>query len=308
MAVALNSLNGAVNVGGASLTYFVEGSGAAVMVIGSALYYPRTFSVKFKTSVRVAFADLRHFASSDESVNPGKIGLNTYMDDIERVREAIGFERFVLVGHSHHGNLALEYAKQHPERVSHLVLIGTPPCNVQQTIAEAERYWNQASEARKVTLERNRALLESDKHAYVRPEDAFVAQYVADGPKYWYDAAYDAGPLWQGVPLNMESLSAFKGFFVNYEFSWEPAHFNAPVLVVMGKHDYAVPHTLWHKVPLSLRNVTYRLLDKSGHTPQLEASEIFDQIFLEWLEQESGATRDGERLVAYFERRTPWDS
>lgn len=123
------------------------------------------------------------------------------------------------------------------------------------------------------------------------PEDVFIAQYVADGPKYWYDATYDAGPLWQGVPLNMEALSAFKGFFVNYEFSWESAHFNVPVLVVMGKHDYAVPHTLWDKSLLNRHNVTYRLLDKSGHTPQLEASETFDHIFLKWLKQESGATQ-----------------
>lgn len=291
MAVALNSSNGTVSNEGASLAYFVEGSGAAVMVIGSAVYYPRTFSVKFRTSFRVAYADLRHFASSDESVKVEKIGLDTYMNDIERVREAIGFERFVLIGHSHHGNLALEYAKQHPERVSHLVLIGTPPCNVQQTIEEAERYWDQASEARKATLDRNRASLDLETRASLKPEDAFIAQYVADGPKYWYEAAYHAGSLWQGVPLNMEALSAFKGFFVNYEFSWESAHLNAPVLVVMGKHDYAVPHTLWDKALLNLHNVTYRLLDKSGHTPQLEASAIFDKTFLEWLEQESGATR-----------------
>ncbi len=290
MAVALDSLNGTVRVEGGSLAYFVEGSGAAVMVIGSAVYYPRTFSAKFKTSFRVAYTDLRHFAN-DDSVNAEKIGLDTYINDIERVRETIGFERFVLIGHSHHGNLALEYAKKHPEKVSHLVLIGTPPCNVQQTIEEAGRYWDQASEARKAALEGNRASLAPEMRASLEPEDAFIAQYVADGPKYWYDAAYDAGPLWQGVPLNMEALSAFKGLFVNYEFSWEPAHFSSPVLVVMGKHDYAVPHTLWDKALLSLHNVTYRLLDKSGHTPQLEASAIFDQILLEWLEQESSASR-----------------
>lgn len=286
-----NSINGTLDVEGASLAYFVEGSGVAVMVIGSASYYPRTFSDRFRMSFRVAYADLRHFACSDESVNADKIGLDTYMNDIERVREAIEFERFVLIGHSHHGNLALEYAKQHPERVSHLVLIGTPPCNVQQTIEGAERYWVQASEARKATLERNRASLASEKRDALKEEDAFIAHYVADGPKYWYDAAYGAGPLWEGVPVNMEALSAFKGFFVDYEFSWGPAHLNIPVLVVMGKHDYVVPHTLWDKASLNLHNVTYRLLAKSGHTPQLEASEVFDQIFLEWLEQESGATR-----------------
>lgn len=38
MAETLNSITGTVSVEGASLTYLVEGSGAAVMVIGSAVY------------------------------------------------------------------------------------------------------------------------------------------------------------------------------------------------------------------------------------------------------------------------------
>lgn len=128
--------------------------------------------------------------------------------------------------------------------------------------------------------------------ASLSPEEAFVAQYVADGPKYWYDAKYDASALWSGVPVNIEALRAFKGFFVEYEFSWDPARLSAPVLVVMGRHDYAVPHTLWDKVLPLLRNVTYRLLEKSGHTPQLEESAAFDQLFFEWLEHEGAAGLD----------------
>lgn len=87
--------------------------------------------------------------------------------------------------------------------------------------------------------------------------------------------------------MNIEALGAFKDFFVEYEFSRDSLGFNAPVLVAMGRHDYAVPHILWHKVLPTMRNVTYRLLEKSGHTPQLEESQVFDQLFLEWLGQES---------------------
>lgn len=97
------------------------------MVIGSTIYYPRTFSSRFKASSRVAYVDLRHFAASDDSFRADRMKLGAYLDDIECVREAVGFHRFVLIGHSHHGNVALKYAKQHPEKVPHLVLIGTPP-------------------------------------------------------------------------------------------------------------------------------------------------------------------------------------
>jgi len=130
-------------------------------------------------------------------------------------------------------------------------------------------------------------VLNSKQRVALKPEGSFVAQYVADGPKYWYAAAYDASPLWEGVPLNIEAPGAFKDFFVEYEFSRDLLSFYAPVFVVMGRHDYAVPHILWDKVLPTMRNVTCRVLEKSGHTPQLEESKVFDQLFLEWLAPES---------------------
>jgi proline iminopeptidase len=123
------------------------------------------------------------------------------------------------------------------------------------------------------------------------PGDAFVAQYVADGPKYWYDPNYDSSPLWQGVPINTDIVKIFRNFFTNYEFSWNPAQFKAPVLVVMGRHDYMVPHVLWDEILPKLENVTYHLLEQSGHTPQLEEPELFDQILLQWLQKDSNVDK-----------------
>lgn len=287
--LAMTSLHGNINVEGATLAYLVEGSGAPVMVVGSSVYYPKTFSSDFKRSYRLAYADMRHFAVTKESFSSDKITLRTYLTDIERIREALEFERFVLIGHSHHGNLALEYTKQFPERVSHLILIGTPPCNVQQTIAEGERYWDQkASKSRKAILERNNASLRSSNNASIGAADAFIKQYAADGPKYWYNPNFDALPLWRGVPVNMDALGAFREFFVDYEFSFDPTRLSVPVLAVLGKHDYAVPHTLWNDTLRNLQGLTYCLLEKSGHTPQQEEPERFDQIVKGWLEKRGG--------------------
>jgi proline iminopeptidase len=103
--------NGAVRVEGATLRYTVEGVGLPVLVIGSAIYYPRTFSHQLRETCRLTCVDLRHFAENEASFSPAGVTLDTYMADIEQVRVALGLERAVLIGHSHHGNLALEYAK-----------------------------------------------------------------------------------------------------------------------------------------------------------------------------------------------------
>jgi pimeloyl-ACP methyl ester carboxylesterase len=46
--------------------------------------------------------------------------------DIASVADALGLQRFVLVGHSLGGSAAAAYAAQHPERLAGLVLVGTP--------------------------------------------------------------------------------------------------------------------------------------------------------------------------------------
>jgi DNA-binding CsgD family transcriptional regulator len=46
------------------------------------------------------------------------------VQDLESVVAAAGFERFALFGHMRGAALAIAYAARHPERVSHLVLLG----------------------------------------------------------------------------------------------------------------------------------------------------------------------------------------
>lgn len=275
---------GTHEVPGAALSYVEQGRGLPLLILGSSIYYPRTFSANLCASCRLIFMDLRHFAHKLDTELVA-ITLETYCDDVEAMRIRLGLERFVLVGHSHHGNVALEYARRYPHRVSHLVLIGTPPCDVRCTLEAGQRYWKtNASSARKAALIRNQAQLDEAALAELPPGEAFVARYVAEGPRYWYDPHFDAAPLWRGVPIDTCAFMAFRDFFVDYEFSWSLEELSAAVLVVMGRHDYVVPPSLWESRLPCLPPVTYRILDRSGHTPQLEEPETFDRLLLEWLD------------------------
>ena len=46
------------------------------------------------------------------------------MRDLEAVVDTLGLERFPLLGISQGGPVAITYAVQHPEKVSHLILYG----------------------------------------------------------------------------------------------------------------------------------------------------------------------------------------
>jgi pimeloyl-ACP methyl ester carboxylesterase/DNA-binding CsgD family transcriptional regulator len=56
---------------------------------------------------------------------PSEISPQAWLADLEAVVDAAGVERFVLLGMSQGGPIAIEYAARHPDRVSHLVLYGT---------------------------------------------------------------------------------------------------------------------------------------------------------------------------------------
>jgi proline iminopeptidase len=276
--------SGFVRVDGAKLRYAVEGAGTPVLVIGSSIYYPRTFARQLRQSLRLASIDVRHFGERDRSSASNAITLDTYANDIELLRAKLGMERVVLVGHSHHGNLALEYAKRYPEAVTHLVLIGSPPCDVETTIRVANAYWDaHASDTRKAARRERWRKLTPERLDAMSPEERIVAEYVADGPKYWFDEHYDASWLWRGMPMNALLIARFRDFFMDYRLSWDAHQMTAPVLVITGRHDYVVPFTLWNDAAATLPSFSSHLFERSGHTPQLEEPELFNRVLLDWI-------------------------
>jgi proline iminopeptidase len=61
-----------------------------------------------------------------ESDNTGPYDLVTTLSDMDEIRKAMGFERWIVGGHSHGAFLALAYALEYPERVDGIIyLAGT---------------------------------------------------------------------------------------------------------------------------------------------------------------------------------------
>src|SRR5262249_25200888 len=76
------------------------------------------------------FAKDRCFVHYDERGNGlsdwdnPEFSIDAFVRDLEAVVDALGLERFALLGSSKGGSTAIAYAARHPERVSHLVLYG----------------------------------------------------------------------------------------------------------------------------------------------------------------------------------------
>jgi pimeloyl-ACP methyl ester carboxylesterase len=69
--------------------------------------------------------DLRGYGGSEREPADAERGLRDYSDDLEALVQELGWERFHLLGWSLGGNVAMQYAIDHPERLITLTLHAT---------------------------------------------------------------------------------------------------------------------------------------------------------------------------------------
>lgn len=282
---------GTITIDGYPLTYLIEGEGIPVMVIGSAVYYPRLFSNELKNSVKLIFIDHRGHAPSpvDTKLMAPEDLLDRVLDDIEKVRQDLGLQDFVIVGHSGNAFLAMEYALRYPKEVRKVVLLNTATSNSaerqQQSIDFFERT---ASAERKHRFEKDIALLPVDIER--EPERRFAHMCIRFGAHSFFDYDFDATSMWDGVYTNMPILDTLWGeAFAQLDLRKRLGVLNKPVFLALGRHDYLVgPYTLWDGVEDTYPGIRKVLFDRSGHNPMMEEPELFDAELKEWLGSVNG--------------------
>ncbi|MFI5363497.1 MAG: alpha/beta fold hydrolase [Elusimicrobiota bacterium] len=80
----------------------------------------------FPTTLRAAAFDFRGHGDSDRAEG-GAYTAELWVEDIETARRALGWDRFILCGHSMGARIALLYAQLHPERLRGLAAVDFLP-------------------------------------------------------------------------------------------------------------------------------------------------------------------------------------
>lgn len=278
------SVHGAVEIDGFRLRYRVEGEGRPAIVVGSSLYYTRCFSQKLRRQLRIAFMDHRGFAPGNTCSDVAQYQMGHLVEDIERVRQALGCGKIIVIGHSGHGFMALEYARRYPQHVSHLVMLCMGADYTAAGHAAAERYLaDSVCPERKAALAQAMAKLPAAIAA--APEKAFVSFCLATAAKSWFDYNFDAAPLWEGIETNMAMFDHVWGKVIPaMDVAQIAPEIRAPAFLGLGRYDFLVPpaHT-WERVRDSFRDLTVRVFERSSHAPMLEEPDVFDRELLEWV-------------------------
>jgi proline iminopeptidase len=231
--------SGTITAGKFCLRYRIQGSGRPTLVVGSALYYPRTFSQNLHQHLRLVYLDHRGFAPSPGPVDTREFALAALVDDTEKARRELGLGRIAVLGHSGHAFMALEFAKQYPANVSHVILIGIAPDLSPAGVAATERYWQEfASPERKAVLAENLRRFPDEALAKLPVGERFVRNYVRNGPRSWYDPRFDSSPLWEGVEINVDMYNHVWGrLFAEIDVTHGLETFDRPVFLALGRYE-----------------------------------------------------------------------
>lgn len=259
------------------------GTGPTALVVGSHTYYPRTFSKSLSSKLRLIFADTRGFVPASSYHTESDFTRDKITEDIEAIRASWAVDQVILVGHSIHAFMALEYACRFPDRVSHLVLIASSPLAGHEIYKEADRYFEES-----VCPQRKEALITSMKKFLECKDSSFIERMLAFGPRLWYDHTFDASKLWADVPVNAIGAGIIWGhMFEDYDVAHALGSITCPIFLALGRYDYFNPPHLWESYRWLAADLILRVFEKSSHTPQFEEPENFDQELLRWLASKS---------------------
>ncbi|NNF59570.1 MAG: alpha/beta fold hydrolase [Rhodothermaceae bacterium] len=180
------------------------------------------------------------------------LSFDAWVRDLETVVDALGLERFPLLGISQGGPVCLAYAARHPERVSHLILYGSYSVG-----------WAKRPESN--TAAQWGALTTLIEHGWGRDNPAFrqvfTSLFIPDGtPEQhrWFDDL-------QRVTTSPEMAVRFEHEFSRIDVRDLLPQVQVPTLVLHARDDAVIPIGAGQRLAEAIPNARFVPLDGNNH-------------------------------------------
>lgn len=192
-------------------------------------------------------------------------GTDTYVTDLEAVREALGLQRFALIGTSMGGIISMNYAPKFPERVDRVVLndIGPEidPAGLQRIFA----YVGQAPEM----FADMKAVLKYYRENYGPMIEHLPEDQIADFARANVRKNDNGVYVWKMDP----AIRKFAGPPPERD-QWEVARaITAPVLILRGTNSDVLTAATAAKMVAEMQRATLVEIPGVGHAPILSEPE-----------------------------------
>lgn len=212
------------------------------------------------------------------------LGIGTQLADIERIRQILGEERLILVGHSFGGFLASLYAAEFPEHVDALVLIA--PADVLVMPQEDGGLFELVKERLPAGT---RAEYEAWLEEYLNFKDVFskseteLAALNAEFGEY-YAAVAEVPEAEQGEPGGWMVQAMYFSMGQQHDYRGALENVDAPVLVIHGAGDLQ-PEAASRAYVEAFPNARFQVIENASHFPFYEQPADFAASVGEFLDE-----------------------
>ncbi len=215
---------------------------------------------------RLVRYDHRGCGLSDRGVED--LSLAALVSDLEAVADAAHLERFALLGLASGGAVAISYAARHPERVSHLALVGTSGRGIRHLHAgETER--------RKWA-----ALMTLVELAWEDADPTIVQMLLAQSfPNATLEELRSLAALQRHAANAADAVRMLRAL-ADFDVSSELAHSRGPSLVLHARGDPHLPLDEGRAIAAAIPGARFATLESHNHLP-LASEPAFEQLFAE---------------------------
>lgn len=270
---------------GAKIHYRIVGDGKPILLLsggpGFSLDYMTPIADLLSNSFQCILLDQRGTGKSIvPTYDTNYINISATLEDIEFLRKHLGYEEWIVLGHSVGCFLASKYASDYPSSVSSLLLVETVGFNTSLWDYFGDNLWSRL-------LPSDKELAEYWTDSITVANDFKRASYEyqkAIMPAYFYDRKNSLLFTQKMKPedWNIDVWWFIWDDMIKIELSEISRGYHKPVLVLHGRQD-PVGELIPFVVSQTYPNSKLVFIEQAGHLPWLEQPEVFKEAIISFL-------------------------
>ena len=223
---------------------------------------------------RVIFYDQRGTGRSPAS-KAQTYTLADQINDLEDLRAHLGADHIELLGHSWGGYLVMAYAAQHPEHISHLIIVDSAAPKFKDTVFLFDNVFPEG-------IERQQSVSFAEEMGDKAASDTDLREYFSMlfySPQNRDKFLTTVSPGVYKKDINEAVEKDIERFDLNPEIR----KFRFPTLVITGRYDMNVAPVVAYKIHQAIPGSKFAVFERSGHLPFFEEPDEFVRVMEEFL-------------------------
>jgi len=216
-----------------------------------------------------------------EGVEVTTMTMENLTADADALRQALGFEKWAVLGHSFGGNVALEYALRYPNSLSHLLLVATG----------GDYRWAREN-APEVLAKRGFSpdiveLAGRFLSGQIEPNEMFPSlMKLGEAYSPHISPWHIPHMIITGLQMKLRPEALIYGetkVLKSWTVMERLGEINVPTLVMAGREDFIYPPEHQEELAAGIPNARLVFVDRAGHNPHDEQPTIVRQLIREFL-------------------------